>query len=147
MLKLKDYLTKEGWKQDWEETRLKKVIDDIIIDLVYSAGSSAAAGLGNAVKESCQGESFTDGFWQGSTNHLALALIANIVHPFANSYFRKTKHYRLNVNLFLGSVFSVMISLHYFLGTYNPIEAMIPPGLAVTAITNIYVSKTQNGGK
>jgi len=144
MLRLRDYLTRQGWKRDWEETSLKRVIDDIVIDLIYTAGASTAAGIGNGVKQVYQGESFTEGFWQGSTNHVALALIANIVHPFANSYFRKTKHYRLNANLFLGGVFGVMILLHYFLGTYNPIEAMIPPGLATITMTNIYVSKTQN---
>lgn len=146
MLKLKDYLTKEGWKRDWEETSLKRVIDDVVIDLTYTAGCSAAAGIGNAVKEAYQGESFIEGFWQGSTNHVILGLFGNLVHPFANSYFRKTKHYRLNANLFLGGVVCVMALMHYLLGTYNPVEAMIPPSLAVITMTNIYISKTQNKG-
>jgi hypothetical protein len=144
MLPLKEYLTLDGWIKDWEETSAKGIGHILGVDLIYTTWCSTAAGFGNALKELFLGESFSEGFWQASYNHFTMALFGNLIHPIANSYFRKSKHRVRDSNIFLTVTAAAYITGHYIAGTDNPISAMAPPIVAAFIMTNSYIFLTKN---
>jgi hypothetical protein len=136
MQRLRDYLTIDGWVKDWEETSAKRIIDYVKLDLTYTAVCSPSAGLGNALRELGNNDSFTDNFWQATYNHIPMGLIGNRIQPFANHYVKKTKHPRLWANLWLlftGTVYGIG---HYISGTENPIDSIIPPTFGALVVVN-----------
>ena len=106
---------------------IKKVYDIGYRNLMYAIGFSSAAGLGNACKDP---ERFSELFGQGYVNHFKLSIIGSLSYVAVTDYLKKSKHQRLYSNLFHTGVFLTTLCWHYFAGTENPIETMIPTGLA-----------------
>ena len=152
MLKLKKYLTLDGWEEDWRQTRddfkrLKTLTEHLYWDLYYTVGYSSTAGLGNGLANSEKGESFSEGFGEAYVNNFPLGMLVNLAYPLAFKKFEKSKYYRLYANLFTLGVNAGFLAWHYLAGTDNPVETMIPNTIVGLLMANRHVSETQNYGK
>ena len=149
MLKLKQYLTQEGWKEDYNQTKndlkqLKTVGEALYYDLYYTIGYSSMAGLGNGLANLESGKSFSNGFGEAYVNNFPLGIAVNIVYPIAFKKFEKTKNYRLYANLFTVGVNLGFLAWHYVTGTDNPIATMVPNMAVGLAMANRHVSETED---
>ena len=68
----------------------------------------------------------------------------NPVYPIAFKQFKKSKHYRLYANLFTLGINLGFLAWHYYTGTDNPVETMIPNTAIGLAMANRHISETQN---
>lgn len=150
MLKLKQYFSMDGWKEDYNHTknylgRLKNLGETLYWDLYYTIGYSSMGGLGNGLANVGDGKSFSDGFGEAYVNNFPLGMAANLVYPLAFKQFEKSKNYRLYANLFTVGVNLGFLAWHYFAGTDNPIETMAPNIAIGLAMANRHVSETKKG--
>lgn len=150
MLPLKKYFTREGWKEDYNQTkddvkRLRNLGETLYWDLYYTIGYSSMAGLGNGLANIEDDKSFSDCFGEAYVNNFPLGMTVNIVYPLAFKRFEKSKNYRLYANLFTAGVNLGFLAWHYLSGTDNPMETMVPNTAVGLAMANKHVSETKKG--
>tara|TARA_B100002003_G_C13975755_1_gene472037 strand:+ start:237 stop:659 length:423 start_codon:yes stop_codon:yes gene_type:complete len=109
----------------------------------YTVGFSSMNGLGNGLANEHQGESFSDGFGEAYVNNFLPGLAINSIYPVAHKLMQKTDHYRLYANLFNLGVGATFLALHTYLGTENPLPAVIPSVAIGAAMTNRQVTEVQ----
>ena len=151
-MKSKKYLTKQGWKEDWAKTKTdfkkagslaKKVGEAAYWDLYYTTGYSSMAGLGNGLANAQRGESFKDGFGEAYVNNFPLGMAVNLAYPLLFNKLKKSKNYRLYANLATIGINAGFLAYHYFAGTENPLQTMIPNMAIGLAMANQHVTKTK----
>lgn len=151
-MKLKKYITKQGWKEDWNQTKkdfrkagkfAKKVGETAYWDLYYTTGYSSMAGLGNGMANAQKGESFKEGFGEAYINNFPLGMAVNLAYPLIFNKLKKSKNYRLYANLATLGINAGFLAWHYLTGTENPVQAMIPNTLVGLAMANGHVSQTK----
>ena len=144
---VKQYLSREGWKEDYNQTkndlkRLKNIGEALYWDLYYTVGYSSMAGLGNGLANVEDGKSFSDGFGEAYVNNFPMGMAVNLVYPIAFRQLRRSKNYRLYANLLTVAVNLGFLAWHYFTGTDNPVATMIPNTAVGLTMANRHVSET-----
>ncbi|HHE36184.1 MAG TPA: hypothetical protein ENL16_00020 [Candidatus Woesearchaeota archaeon] len=152
MLPIKEYLTKEGWKQDLEGTKkdwqkiketLTSILNVLYWDFYYTVGYSSTAGLGNGLANIKNNKSFSAGFGEAYTNNFPLGMAINLIYPVIFNQLKKTKHYRLYANLLTVGVNLGFLGWHYITGTEHPIQTMMPNFGIGLLMANKHVSETK----
>jgi len=149
LLKLNQYLTREGWKKDYRQTendfkKLKGLGETLYWDLYYTVGYGSVAGLGNGLANVKEGKSFSDGFGEGYVNNFSLGMLVNLLYPLAFKKFQKSKNYRLYANLFTVGINGGFLGWHYLTGTENPLQTVMGTTAAGLIMANRHVSQTKN---
>lgn len=122
----------------------KNVYNTLYRDLYYTVGYSSMGGLGNGLANLEKEESFKDGFGEAYVNNFPLGMSVNLAYPIAFNKLKQTKHYRLYANLFTIAVNAGFLAWHYFTGTDNTIQTMIPNTAIGLAMANKHVSETKD---
>lgn len=122
----------------------KKIYDILYWDVYYTVGYSSVGGVGNGLANMDEGESFSDGFGEAYVNNFPLGMAVNLVYPLVFRQLQKSKHYRLYANLLTVGVNLGFLSWHYFTGTENPVETMVPNTAIGLAMANRHVSDTSS---
>ncbi len=153
MENLKSYLTKKGWESDIEKTVrdfqklkpvAKKLYNSLYWDLYYTVGYSSMGGLGNGVANINEGNSFSEGFGEAYVNNFPMGMAVNLIYPLVFNKLKNTKHYRLYANLFTAAVNLGFLAWHYYAGTENPVQTMVPNTAIGLAMANRHVTETKN---
>ena len=113
-------------------------------NLFYTFWFAVAAGIGNAVPGLNDGFSkIIFLFIQGFINNATLGIFINVFYGKTVTLLQKTKHPRINSNIFAGSFQIIFLVWHYAIGTENPLQTMIFPLIMAFIVTNYHVTKEQ----
>ena len=104
--------------------RTKKVLDYLYWDVYFTAGFSMMAGLGNAF--SAVEQSFDHAFGEGFINNAKLGILMNLVFPLIQDVTKESTHYRRNAHIVNTAINAGFLGWHYFTGTENPIQSILP---------------------
>ncbi len=142
MLSVERELTRDGVEKLRDFGR--KVCDTLYWDTYYTTGYSSTAGVGNGIANAENGESFSDGFGEAYCNNFPAGMVANLAYPIVFCQLKKTKHFRLYVNLFTLGVNGAFLAYHTLAGTDNPIATMTPNTAVGLVMANRYASESKN---
>lgn len=118
---------------------------DLYWGLFYAVSLSLLAGFGNALPElNTNILNMLYLVFQGFLNNLYLSLFVNIFYAKLINKFSYGSHLRRNGNILWGAVLLMFISWHYIIGTENPIQANIMPGIASLILTNYQINAVKN---
>jgi hypothetical protein len=123
-------------------------IKDLYWALFYVTTLSALAGFGNAFPG--LHSSITNIFilfGQGFLNNIYLSLFVNLFYVKIVNKLSDGKHFRRNGNILWSIVMIVFVGWHYFIGTENPIQANILPGILSLILTNYHINTIVNKNK
>lgn len=112
---------------------------DLYWTFYYAVSLSLLAGLGNAFFDTSDG-SFSYLLFQGFLNNFYLSFFINVFYSKIIFKLSKGSNLRRNGNLLAAIVLVAFIVWHYILGTDNPIQANILPGITSFILTNYHIS-------
>ena len=112
---------------------------DLYWTFYYAVSLSLLAGFGNAFLGEGAGD-FANLFLHGFLNNIYLSFFLNIIYSKIVNRLSKLGHFRRNGNILAVIVVGLFISWHYFVGTENPIQANILPGIVSIILTNYHIS-------
>ncbi len=121
---------------------IKKLYDFTYRAAAYCVGSSSMAGLNNAITEITEQDDFYHNFGQGYVNHFSLAIWVGSTYNPLFSLIKDKKRFRLYANIYHGTIMFGMLAWHYYTGTENPIQTMLPITAVTFPILNKHVDKT-----
>jgi hypothetical protein len=114
-------------------------LKDLYWTLFYGISLSSLAGIGNSYSASGL-NNFLLLFMQGFVNAMYLSIFVNIFYVKIIDKFSNLDHFRRNGNILWFTVLLLFIAWHYILGTENPLQANIMPGIASLVLTNYHIS-------
>ena len=112
---------------------------DVCWTLYYAVSLSLLAGLGNAFLDK-SGSSFASLLLHGFLNNFYLSFFLNIFYTRIINKLSKENNFRRSGNILAVTVVFLFIAWHYFIGTENPIQANIMPGIVSLILTNHHIS-------
>ena len=112
---------------------------DLYWTLYYSVSLSLLAGLGNAFLDEGNG-GFGSLFLHGFLNNFYLSFFLNIFYARIINKLSKGGNFRWNGNILAVTVVVLFIVWHYFIGTENPMQTNILPGIVSLILTNHHIS-------
>jgi hypothetical protein len=116
-----------------------KLYDRLVRTYIYASCLCTIGGAGNSVANT---ENFNEAFGNAFWNQAEMSVPISILYPFVIDQLSKTKHPRLYANIYQGALAMGFMAWHYYTGTENPIETVIPMSVVATSLVNKEVSKT-----
>jgi len=114
-------------------------IKNLYWTLFYAVSLSSLAGIGNAFSASGLND-FLLLFIQGFINTMYLSIFVNIFYAKIVERLSNSGHFRRNGNILWAIVNLLFIAWHIILGTENPLQANIMPGIASLILTNYHIN-------
>lgn len=119
---------------------------DLYWTLYYAFSLSLLAGFGNVFFDKGTGN-FSALLFHGFLNNFYLSFFINIFYSRVMNWLSKFNNLRRNGNILAFIIMILFITWHQIIGTENPVQANIMPGIASFLLTNHHISVLKRRSK